>query len=357
MLFINPHIKSKTYKSAARKVDVLMRTFAFFDTKPYDKIWFDRLKDNYDVEFKYFENKLNSDTAIMAKGCDGIVAFVNDIIDADTIDILSSLGIELITMRCAGYNNIDLQAADGRITILRVPRYSPHAIAEHAMGMILCLNRKLHRAYIRTKDFNFSLNGLTGFDLHNKTVGVIGTGKIGEAFIEICKGFGMKILAYDLYPNVENIMYTDIDTICREADIISLHCPLTRDTHHIINSDTISKMKDGVYILNTSRGALIDSEALVEGLKSKKIGGAALDVYEEESDIFFEDYSDTIVLDDLLTILLAMPNVLITSHQAFLTDEALKAIATVTLENIKMFFNGEKLVNEVKDSPSVTVSG
>ena len=332
-----------------------MRTFAFYDTKPYDRIWFDKLKDDYDVEFKYFENKLNSDTAVMAKGCDGVVAFVNDIIDADTIETLYDLGIDLIAMRCSGYNNINLSAARDKITILRVPRYSPFAIAEHAMGMILCLNRKLHRAYIRTKDFNFSLTGLTGFDLHGKTVGIIGTGKIGEAFINICKGFGMKILAYDLYPNVSDIMYTDIDTICRESDVISLHCPLTKDTHHIINEETISKMKDGVYILNTSRGALIDSEALVEGLKSKKIGGAALDVYEEESDLFFEDYSDTIVLDDLLARLLAMPNVLITSHQAFLTDEALRAIATTTLENIKMFFAGDRLVNEVIDTQNAAL--
>ncbi len=331
-----------------------MHTLAFFDTKSYDRLWFDRLKGGYDIEFKYFENKLNSDTAVMARGCDGIVAFVSDIIDSETINIVYESGIKLIAMRCAGYNNIDLRAAADKITILRVPHYSPYAIAEHAVGMILCLNRKLHRAYIRTKDFNFSLNGLTGFDLHGKTVGVIGTGKIGEAFINICKGFGMKILAHDLYPNVEDVLYTDTDTICREADIISLHCPLTRDTHHIINADTISKMKDGVYILNTSRGALIDSEALVDGLKSKKIGGAALDVYEEEADIFFEDYSDKIILDDLLTILLAMPNVLITSHQAFLTDEALKAIATVTLENIKMFFDGDKLINEVKDTHSRT---
>lgn len=327
-----------------------MHTLAFFDTKPYDRLWFDRLKGGCGVEFKYFENKLNADTAVMARGCEGIVAFVSDIIDAETINILYESGIRLIALRCAGYNNVDLRAAAGKITVVRVPHYSPHAIAEHAIGMILCLNRKLHRAYIRTKDFNFSLNGLTGFDLYGKTVGVIGTGKIGEAFIDICKGFGMKILAQDPYPNVEDVLYTDTDTVCREADIISLHCLLTRDTYHIINADTISKMKDGVYILNTSRGALIDSEALVEGLKSKKIGGAALDVYEEEADIFFEDYSDKIILDDLLTILLAMPNVLITSHQAFLTEEALRAIATVTLENIKTFFDGEVPVNEVGES-------
>lgn len=333
-----------------------MHKLAFYDTKPYDRIWFDKLKKDYsDIDFRYFENKLNSDTAVMARGCDGVVAFVNDMIDADTIDTLSELGIGLIAMRCAGYNNVDLDAANGKIKVVRVPRYSPYAVAEHGMGMILCLNRRLHRAYIRTKDFNFSLNGLTGFDLHGKTVGVIGTGKIGEVFINICKGFGMKILAYDPYPNVENVTYTDIDTICRESDIISLNCPLTRETHHIINKSTIAKMKDGVVILNTSRGALIDSEALVDGLQNKKIGGAALDVYEEESDIFFEDYSDTIVVDDLLTILLAMPNVLITSHQAFLTKEALRSIARVTLDNIKQFFDGEELTNEVK-TPKSTVT-
>lgn len=325
-----------------------MYTLSFFDTKPYDRIWFDKLKSDYDVDFKYFENKLNSDTAVMSKGTNGVVAFVNDVIDKKTIDILSDLNINLVAMRCAGYNNIDLEAARGKMKILHVPRYSPHAVAEHGMGMILCLNRKLHRAYIRTKDFNFSLNGLTGFDLHGKTMGVIGTGKIGEEFIKICKGFGMKIVAYDPSPNVEDVKYTDIDALCHEADLISLNCPLTRETYHIINKKTISEMKDGVFILNTSRGALIDSEALLDGLQSKKIGGAALDVYEEESDIFFEDYSNTIVKDELLTILLAMPNVLITSHQAFLTNEALKAIANVTLENIKMYFEDLPLVNEVK---------
>lgn len=329
-----------------------MHTLAFYDAKPYDMIWFDKLKKDYNVNFKYFENKLNADTAVMAKGCDGAVAFVSDVIDAETVEILNMLNIKLVALRCAGYNNVDLKAAFDKITILHVPRYSPYAIAEHAVGMVLCLNRKLHRAYIRTKDFNFSLNGLVGFDLHGKTIGVIGTGKIGEAFINICKGFGTKILAHDLNQSIKDVLYTDINTICENSDIISLHCPLTADTYHMINENTISKMKKGVYIVNTSRGALIDSEALVNGLKSKKIGGAALDVYEEESDIFFEDFSDKIVFDDLLTILLAMPNVLITSHQAFLTDEALKSIAEVTLKNIQMFFEGDKIINEVKYTPT-----
>lgn len=323
-----------------------MIKMAFFDTKPYDKIHFDRLKDKYGINIKYFESKLNADTAVMAKGFDGVIAFVNDTVDRETIDLLSELEIKLVALRCAGFNNIDVKYAKDKIDIVRVPKYSPYAIAEHAMGLLLCLNRRIHRAYIRTKDFNFSLNGLTGFDLHGKTIGVVGTGKIGQVFIDICRGFGMNIIAYDIYPTVQNVEYTDIETLCRRADIISLHCPLTADTKHLIRRDTIEIMKDGVIILNTSRGALIDSDDLTDGLKSGKIGGAALDVYEEESDIFFEDKSDTIVNDDTLRILLSMPNVLLTSHQAFLTNEALENIAEVTLENIKDFFNN-KLTNSV----------
>lgn len=323
-----------------------MIKMAFFDTKPYDKMCFDALKDKYGVFIKYFESKLNADTAVMAKGYDGVIAFVNDTIDKDTIDTLVSLGIHLVALRCAGFNNIDAKYAKGKINIVRVPKYSPYAIAEHAMGLLLCLNRRIHRAYIRTKDFNFSLNGLTGFDLHGKTIGVVGTGKIGQVFIDICRGFDMNVIAYDIYPSAEGVEYTDIETLCRRADIISLHCPLTADTKHIIRRDTIEVMKDGVIILNTSRGALIDSDDLADGLKSGKIGGAALDVYEEESDIFFEDKSDTIVDDDTLRILLSMPNVLITSHQAFLTNEALENIADVTLGNIQDFFNN-KLTNSV----------
>ena len=321
---------------------------AFFDTKPYDKKWFDKLAEPNEIKIKYFDSKLNSDTAIMAKGYDCVIAFVNDTIDAQTIDNLQELGIKLIAMRCAGYNNVDTSYAKDRICVVRVPRYSPYAVAEHAMGLLLCLNRKIHRAYIRTKDFNFSLNNLTGFDLKGKTVGIIGTGIIGKVFSDICKGFGMNIIAYDITPTLEGIKYTDIDTICKTADIISLHCPLTKDTKHLICKNTIDKMKDGVIILNTSRGALINSEDLADGLKSKKIGGAALDVYEEESDIFFEDKSAKIVDDDTLRILLSLPNVLITSHQAFLTNEALENIADVTLNNIKDFFENKIITNQVK---------
>ncbi len=321
---------------------------AFFDTKPYDKIWFNKISEKYDIQIKYYESKLNPDTAVMAKGFDCVVAFVNDTINGETIDELQNLGIKLIAMRCAGYNNVDVGYAKDKIHVVRVPQYSPYAVAEHAIGLLLCLNRKIHRAYIRTKDFNFSLNNLNGFDLHNKTIGVIGTGKIGRVFIDICKGFGMKILAYDICQTADDVEYVDIDTICRQSDIISLHCPLTKDTKYIINKDTIQKMKKGVFILNTSRGALINSEDLLEGLKSKQIGAAALDVYEEESDIFFEDKSHKIIDDDTLRILLSMPNVLITSHQAFFTNEALENIADVTINNINDFFNLKKITNEVK---------
>lgn len=325
-----------------------MIKMAFFDTKPYDKVWFDKLKDEYDVKIKYYESKLNSDSVVMAKGYDGVIAFVNDDIDKSTIDTMHEMNMKLVALRCSGYNNVDLKAAKNKIDVVRVPKYSPYAVAEHAIGLLLCLNRRIHRAYIRTKDFNFSLSGLTGFDLKGKTVGVIGTGKIGQVFIDICRGFGMKVLAYDIYPSVENVEYTDIDTLCKKSDIISLHCPLTKETKHIISKKTIDKMKQGVFILNTSRGALINSDDLAENLKNGKIGGAALDVYEEESDIFFEDRSSEIINDDTLRILLSMPNVLITSHQAFLTNEALQNIARVTLENINSYFKNNTIINKVE---------
>ncbi len=324
-----------------------MIKMAFFDTKPYDKVCFDNLKESYDTKIKYFESKLNADSAVMCKGFDGVIAFVNDTIDKETIDILTELNVRLVALRCAGFNNVDLKYAKGKLDIVRVPNYSPYAVAEHAMGMFLCLNRKIHRAYIRTKDLNFSLNGMTGFDLHGKTIGVVGTGKIGQVFINICKGFGLNIIAYDVYPTLKDVEYTDIDTLCKKSDIISLHCPLTKETKHLICKETIEKMKDNVYIINTSRGALINSDDLVEGLKSGKIGGAALDVYEEESEIFFEDKSGEIVNDDTLRILLTMPNVILTSHQAFLTNEALEKIADITLSNVYNYFKMNKLTNSV----------
>lgn len=325
-----------------------MKKICFFDTKPYDKIYFDALKNDYDIDIEYFEPKLGPKTAFMAKGFEVVVAFVNDNINKETIDILYENGVKLIAMRCAGYNNVDFKAAYGKIHIVRVPAYSPYAVAEHAMALLLTLNRRIHRAYVRTRDFNFSLNGLMGFDLHGKTVGVIGTGKIGRIFVDICKGFGMRVIAYDPYPLKDSdIEYVELKDLCREADIISLHCPLTKDTFHMINKDTIALMKNGVYIINTSRGALINSEDLLEALKDEKIGGACLDVYEEETELFYEDMSYTVVKDDVLSRIISMPNVIVTSHQAFFTKEALHNIAETTLSNCREFFDGKGLSNEV----------
>lgn len=324
-----------------------MEKIAFFDTKPYDKIWFDKLNTVYDI--KYIDHKLTPDTAAAARGCKAVVAFVNDTINSETIDELCAIGVRLIAMRCAGYNNVDIKYAKDKIDIVRVPVYSPYAVAEHTMALLLTLNRKIHKAFIRTRDFNFSLNGLIGFDLHGKTAGIIGTGQIGRIFIGICKGFGMNVIAYDPYPSKDaDINYVPLDKLFAESDVISLHCPLTSDTRYIISEGSLAKMKEGVVILNTSRGQLIDSDALLQALKDKKVRGAGLDVYEEETDIFFEDYSSTIIGDDVLALLVSMPNVIMTSHQAFLTEEALQKIAEVTLENLNSFFNGEELKNAVK---------
>lgn len=325
-----------------------MNRFAFYDAKPYDRLWFDKLKKEYGVEIKYIENKLNSETVGLASGCGGVIAFVSDTLDAQVIETLHKNGTRLIAMRCAGYNNVDLKAAEGKITVVRVPAYSPYAVAEYAMALLFALNRKIHRAYLRTRDFDFSIDGLQGFDLHRKTVGVIGTGKIGRVFIDICRGIGMRTLAYDPYPSEEcKAEYVDLDTLYAKSDIISLHCPLTRDTRRMINAGSISKMRQGVLIINTSRGALIHAEALLDAIKSHRIGGAGLDVYEEETDLFYEDFSDTIIQDDILARLLSMPNVIITSHQAFLTDEALENIAKVTLENIRNFLDGKPTKNQI----------
>ena len=325
-----------------------MNKISFYDTKSYDKIYFEKLKEKYECEIEYHEAKLNKSTAVLSKGCDCVCAFVNDELDKDTLEVLYNYGITLVVMRCAGYNNIDFQYAFGKIHVLRVPAYSPYAVAEAAMGMLLMLNRKLHKAYIRTRDFNFSLNGLVGFDLHGKTIGIVGTGKIGRTFIDVCSGFGMNMLMYDPYPIKDSdYHYVSFDELCEKSDIISLHCPLTKDSYHLINHDAIGKMKEGVFIINTSRGALIDSEALLKGLKSGKIGAAGLDVYEEESDFFFEDFSGKIIQDDILARLVTFPNVLVTSHQAFLTNEALENIADTTLANVYAYFHDQKLVNEV----------
>lgn len=325
---------------------------AFFDTKPYDKASFEKFSSEYNVEFKYFETKLNEDTVELAKGFDGVCVFVNDTVNAAVIDHLCDMGVKVVALRCAGFNNVDMKHAFGKIHVLRVPAYSPYAVAEHTMAMLLTSIRRIHKAYIRTKDFNFSLSGMTGFDLYGKTVGVIGTGRIGRVFIDICRGFGMKVLAYDKFhaeglDNGDTIRYVELDELLSSSDIISLHCPLNEETYHIIDEDSLKKCKQGVVILNTSRGALVDAEALLEGIKSKKIGAACLDVYEEEADFFFEDFSGHIVQDDILARLISMPNVLVTSHQAFLTEEALTNIAETTVKNIVDIFEKNQCPNEL----------
>lgn len=312
---------------------------AFFDTKPYDVPSFEKYGQSVGMEFKFLETKLNEDTVDLAKDCDAVCVFVNDAVNAVVIDKLYAYGVRLIALRSAGYNNVDVEHAFGKIHVVHVPAYSPYAVAEHAMALLLTSVRRIHKAYIRTKDFNFSLNGLTGFDLHGKTVGVIGTGKIGRIFIDICRGFGMNVLAYDKFPIVDGgYNYVELDELFEKSDIISLHCPLTEETKHVVNRQSIEKMKKGVMIINTSRGALIDAEALLEGIKARKIGGACLDVYEEEANIFFNDFSGHIIDDDLLARLISMPNVIVTSHQAFLTEEALNNIAETTVGNILSYF-------------------
>ena len=323
-----------------------MKRIAFFDTKKYDIESFDKI--NKDFELVYYEDKLNAKTVVLADGFDAVCAFVNDDINKKVIDKLVSYGIKVLLLRCAGYNNVDIKYSKDKIHVLRVPAYSPNAVAEHAMALLLCLNRKIHKAYLRTRDFNFNLVGFTGFDLAGKTIGVIGTGKIGVEFISICKGFKMNVIAYDLYPNLSlDVKYVSLEELFKESDIISLHCPLTQDTKHLINEDTIKMMKDDVVIINTSRGGLIDSKALLYALHDKKIKAAGLDVYEEEANLFFEDNSNEIVSDDILSLLIALPNVIITSHQGYLTEEALDNIASVTLENFKDYINNKELKNEI----------
>lgn len=325
--------------------------FAFFDTKPYDKPAFEKYGAEKGIKFKYFETKLNEDTAELARGFDGVCVFVNDTVNAKVIDKLVEMNVRVVALRCAGFNNVDMKYAFGKVHVLRVPAYSPYAVAEHTMALLLTSVRRIHKAYIRTRDFNFSLSGMTGFDLHGKTVGVIGTGKIGKVFINICRGFGMKVLAYDKYPDRsiedDNVRYAELPELFEKSDIISLHCPLTEETYHLINSDNLAKCKKGVVILNTSRGALVDAEALLAGIKERKVGAACLDVYEEEADYFFEDFSGHIISDDVLARLISMPNVIVSSHQAFLTNEALENIAETTVDNIIGYFENEQCPNEV----------
>ena len=314
---------------------------AFFDAKSYDKPGFDHYAENTGIKIKYFEARLNEDTASLAAGYDAVCVFVNDEVNAAVVNKLHELGIKMIALRCAGFNNVDLKACEGKIRVFRVPAYSPYAVAEHAMAMFLTINRRIHKAYIRTKEFNFSLNGLAGFDMHGKTVGIIGTGKIGRIFADICRGFGMNILAYDKFPAANSgLNYVDLPELFSKSDIISLHCPMTPDTYHLINEETIGMMKKGVNIINTSRGGLIDTEALIEGIKNKKVGSACLDVYEAEGNMFYNDNSGHIMQDDDLARLISMPNVIVTSHQAFLTEEALDNIASTSIDNMLKFEAG-----------------
>ena len=329
-----------------------MKKIMFFDAKPYDRDSFNRANEAFGFEIKYINNRLTEDTVSLSAGYDAVCAFVNGEISAAVIECLHRNGTGLIALRCAGYNNVDLKAAYEKVRVVRVPAYSPYAVAEHAAALILSLNRKTYRSFIRTRDSNFALNGLLGFDLNGKTAGVIGTGRIGQVMVRILKGFGMDVLLYDRYPNKEwaaaaGATYVELDEIYAKADIISLHCPLTPETKYIINAASIAKMKHGVMLINTSRGALINTKDLIDALKTGKIGAAGLDVYEEEDEYFFEDHSSTILTDDTLARLLTFPNVLITAHQAFFTQEALSNIADTTLGNIHAYFAGEPLVNEV----------
>jgi D-lactate dehydrogenase len=325
---------------------------AFFDTKPYDKKTFAETNKDFGFEINFFETQLNPQTAALGGNFDGVCVFVRDKVDRHVIDHLVEHGVEVIGLRCSGYNNVDFKAAYNKIHVVRVPAYSPHAIAEHAAALILSLNRKTHKAYYRVRDGNFSINGLLGFDLHGKTAGIIGTGRIGKCLISILKGFGMNVLAFDAYPDEEyaknnEIRYTSLAELYEKSDIISLHCPLNKETEHMIDAKAIDHMKKGVMIINTGRGKLINTNALIHGLTSEKIGSAGLDVYEEESEYFFEDKSTEIITDVTLARLITFPNVLITSHQAFFTQEAIQNIALKTLSNFKEFFEGGYLKNEI----------
>ena len=326
---------------------------AFFDSKPYDEVSFNKINEKYGFDIRYYKGHLNKDNVALTKGADVVCIFVNAVADKQVIGELKENGVKLIALRCAGYNNVDLNAAKDGLKVVRVPAYSPYAVAEHTLALMLTLNRKIHKAYSRTRDGNFALNGLMGFDMHGKTAGIIGTGKIAKILIRILRSMGMKVLAYDPFPdvdfaNINEIEYTTLDELYRRSDIISLHCPLTKETEYIIDNESIKKMKDGVMIINTGRGKLIHTNALIKGLKSKKIGSAGLDVYEEEGDYFFEDHSNIVMDDDILARLLSFNNVIVTSHQAFFTKEAMQNIAETTLQNIQDFVDGKTLVNEVK---------
>lgn len=318
-------------------------SIAFYDTKPYDREYFSRENEALGMELRFHDFRLNAANAGSAEGCQAVCVFVNDAVDADCLKQLAELGVGLVALRCAGFNNVDQETARKLgIRVVRVPAYSPHAVAEHTLALLLALNRKIHRAYNRVREMNFSLGGLVGFDLYGKTIGIIGTGKIGRITAEIFRGFGCRVIAYDPYQSNEwaadhQIEYTDVNTLLEQSDVVSLHLPLTQETHHLLNASSIGRMKRGAYLVNTSRGKLVDSGAVIQALKSGQLGGVALDVYEEEEGVFFEDHSYAGLQDDVLSRLLTFPNVLITAHQAFLTHEALSAIASVTLDSIRRF--------------------
>lgn len=321
---------------------------AFYGTKPYDRIWFEPLGKEYGFDIHFIELPCNKDTIFLAKGYDAICIFVNDYVDAAMIDELYEMRVKAILLRSAGFNHVDVKAAEDKLVVLRVPSYSPEAVAEFAVAMLQTLNRFTHKAYNRTREFNMSLNGLMGIDLNHKIAGVVGTGKIGQAMIQIFNGFQMHVIAYDPYPNKNlDVEYVSLEELMRKSDVISLHCPLTAETKHLINRNTISMMKDGVFLINTSRGSLIETESLIEGLLQKKFGGVGLDVYEEEEGIFYEDCSGEIIEDEGLARLMTFPNVLITSHMGFFTKEAMQAIAIETLENAYALENGLPLINQV----------
>lgn len=329
-----------------------MIKIAFFDTKDYDREFFDEYNKKYNYEITYYESKLNSETAQLAQGFDAVCIFVNDTADKETLAKLNEYGVKLIALRCAGFNNVDLENL-GDIRVVRVPQYSPYAVAEHATALLLNINRKIYKSYQRVKKYNFSLDGLLGFDLHNKTVGVVGTGRIGKAFIEIMNGFGTKVIAYDLFKDEKareelGFEYVEFDELCEKSDIISLHCPLTPETENIINKDSLAKMKSNVIIINCSRGNLIHTDDLIDALTEGRIGGVGLDVYENETDFFLKDMSGSYKRDKNLSLLISMPNVIITSHQAFFTSEALNKIASDTCQNISDIFSSGNCANEVK---------
>lgn len=325
---------------------------AVFSTKPYDAKFLTAANASAGHELDFFEEKLSPHTAKLAEGHVAVCAFVNDILNARTLDILHRQNVRFVALRCAGFNQVDVRYASSLgLKITHVPAYSPYAVAEFALALVLALNRRIHRAYNRVRDGNFSIDGLLGFDLHQKTVGIVGTGKIGRVLSGLFTGFGVNLLGYDLYQNREFIdlggKYVDLETLFAESDIISLHCPLTPQTFHLIDAESVGKMKKGVMIINTSRGALVDASAVIEGLKSEQIGYLGLDVYEQEADLFYENLSERIIQDDVLQRLVTFPNVIVTSHQAYFTDRALENISNTTVANLTEFERGDTLVNEV----------